>query len=444
MVAYAKRSRMAARRYVARKRPRYSGYRSYGAWGSVIRNLPRAYRFGKAAYNVYNRARKARVVKTVEALKESRRQPNVAKYRTRGSLYKRFRARHKTTRDVSSMAGAQLKTENRGVISSAECVYIGHSAFADEVVLRVVVMALVRKLFKLARNDIVSWSDDQGYDGAFSEGTLTLEWQNYPENTTQTNTFTITAGMSPISLVDTLITNMYTWFSAARDVQLRRLIYEASRTGSFVIGPPHTLDLEQCVLCINVNSKLAIQNRTLASSAVGADETNRNDVANNPLTGKIYRGAGTNGFQFKYRNDTTDQETLLPDADGVISSVPSDMSAEQQLMYKRPPNGRDIVGCQKDSGVFLNPGNIRSSVVFWKCNIGVNKFFSKLTRRFNLGSGAKKVKYNMGVTEVLGLQKRCDTGVDEPNISAGYEMESMYKCYVKTKSSTVPAYVQKN
>lgn len=430
-----------ARSYGPYKRQRFYRNARGGFIRPLLRALPGAFNAARKAVSAYRSVYPKRRVQTTVERVFKRDRPARRRHVTKGSLYKAFRTRRKTAKSstVYSKQGAILHYQHGGVLASSDCVWVGHASTPDDLSIRVVIMAMLRKLFKLYGMEFKTFGEklqDPTTTAIISPGEVWYTYQLEETGAQLKRAVVIAANSTLDTLVTAVKNDFYTSFAAGRSVQLIDMWFVAADTASILVDVPNKLSLNNATLELACSSRLAVQNRTLASSAVGNDETNRNDIANNPLVGKYYRGKGT-GLQYIMVNDTAPQESLVANpASGRIQGLPANMSTEQVNIYRRPIPGRNLKGCIRESGIFLNPGNIRSSKLYKKTIISVSNYFTYMTRRFNKGATGN-IYTGMGNCAVMCVQKRCDTGVDEPNISVGYEIEGTMQCVVKRKTPDI-------
>ena len=188
---------------------------------------------------------------------------------------------------------------------------------------------------------------------------------------------------------------------------------------------------------------MALQNRTLASSAVGNDESNRNDIANNPVAGKYYMGNGT-GSMLAFSNNTVDLTTNLisdPNTSLIEFDVNgANVTTDMKSVLKRPPGRQAFTQVVRSGGVIIAPGQIRNSQIRWKRKLSVNTFVRIIFDALKETS-ATKLRLNLGKFEFFGFERKVSTGVDEPSISIGYEINQVFRCLLTEKSVATNTYV---
>lgn len=327
-----------------------------------------------------------------------------------------------------------------GVLADADCVYVGHLGIAHDALIQHICGAIVRKLCSMCGFEYRCETEQLGFAG-------TIDYNIKSESTNAVTGRTVVSGVGTDTLLDfstALAADITTYFrtiTIARDATLDTFVMRVNTADASTNVKAARLYANTSMVHYRYFSRLAVQNRTIASSAVGADEGNRNDVANNPLVGKMYSGRGT-GMLFPVTTGTAPQATLLSNGDaGLISMLPNGpgTSLGDLERYRRPPTAKPLIHCTRTKGVFLNPGNIKSSIIKNTFHISMSKLLSLLSTSLSYPI-SDKMYFPMGSCNVLALQKRCDTRVDEPTISVGWELENNYACYISmVKPSILPS-----
>lgn len=437
---------MAARYGSGRKRPRYS-YTAGRIARAVARHaVPVAARYVRdQVWKRWNgKGTQLRHVPSVPARRRRARK----RWITRGSLrpkFKKPRIRPTKTATKFSKSGAILKYQLGGVAQdgTAPIVFIGHATVPQDEGMKVLAMALIRKLLKMAGTEIEDWGALPA-TGTYDHGEITFRWQNFPQQGPQVNSYTQvwTAGQSVHDAAISMVANWKTQIQFADQAAMYDIKWVpfTDTIGNNNEGTHAYIKFSQLSFEFKSYSNLAIQNRTEAASVAGED--NRNNVTNNPLTGKMYHSTG-NGMTFRLNEDTGFGETLLADGTtGIIAPLYSSMAARQQNAYRMPPAGRDIVGCKRESGIYLNPGNIRSSKLISTNVISSDKYWNQMSDVFRIdASSLGRTKCTLGKSQVLAMQLRCNVGAGEGTISIGYEVERTIECYIRCRPYNVAPFV---
>lgn len=374
------------------------------------------------------------------AVKQSmlRRKPKAvpAKFITKGSLAPKFRAKKRVNYNGTaySKQGVIGKYEIRGVTTDPDAIYVGHCTMPEEHTLDLAIAALLRKQFRMSGIEVEQWDSNLGHENSFTVGEFHYNWRPSSTGGVSSNSVTMVAATTLRNVVGAIRADWRTQFAAHDDAQLDS-VWLVLRQDTVANAPNNVsgyLNVNRLTLHYRNTSNMVVQNRTLATTATG-DESNRNDIANNPLTGKLYQGSG-NGLKLPIKDDLQPQDTLIANAtEGLISAVPATMSNAQFRAFRRPPLGRVLQGCKSWGGIFLNPGNIRTSKLYTTKVVKFNTLIAALSDRFSVNFNGPPKKWWFGKCAIVGLQKRCDTGTEEPSISVGYEIEQRFECYLSNE-----------
>ncbi len=187
-------------------------------------------------------------------------------------------------------------------------------------------------------------------------------------------------------------------------------------------------------LHFDIESKLAIQNRTLAySGGVDGDGQLAGNVENNPLEGRMYL-TGRNGFVPLVRDEDINlgyhgffarSDTGLIAGDG---GTQEGGIAEGSLLIKPPP-ASFFRGTQKTAKVTLAPGQIKRSIVRTVKSISLCNFFTMFQTEIAINgnaiyTGVFTKAHTFGDSAMFAFEKTLNTGAGqaEPPISLGYEI----------------------
>lgn len=369
-------------------------------------------------------------------------------YQTRGSYGGKFRRPRRKWMKLSKYfkQGVSFHVEDGNVFNNANCVYVGHGLPMHQM-LRCIVAALLKKLFVKAGFTYGNHLDKvQGDDGTYvvSPGRVRWTYKYNDDGVLLNDSYTIPADATFQAVGDAVFAQMVGYYStnpSFRPISWQELWFERiSVSGGDVTAPASRLLLGKCTVHMSCISKLTIQNRTVATTDVGADEGNRNDVANNPLRGKVYSGFGT-GTGLKQSNNTLvlNNTNILcaNDRSGIMTMDYDDtnMTTAMANTYERPANANSFTHVSACSSVLLNPGNLKESKLVYNKSIGWNQLFVKLHNWLVGGTGPQgRSRVPIGKFKFYGFEKLCNTQVDEPEISVGYEANHWLRAMVTFKS----------
>lgn len=370
------------------------------------------------------------------------------KYFTNGYGIPRFNRKRKPVKGTKyETRGVIVRVEEGGVHADADCVYLGHASNVDyffRCFCQLLMKQLAVKLGLTVTSMSRKWTrDDQ--TAVVSPGSLLYTFRVEQNGTLRSQTLNVAADATLAETADAFKTNLLTVvipaFSDVNHFELLSIHFAPNDNGgsSDLVFP--RLDMRDYLISFKCESMLTLQNRTVASSAVGNDETSRDDVANNPLSGRVYRGSG-NAISYKYDNATTAKLETCPAFDsGIIFVDYSNLPADSVLQYKRPPAATAFNRVKSSAGVFLNPGQLKKDNWFHEKTMYLSTFFQMIMPYIiEVGRGTASETYlNLGKFSVFAFEKKCNTQVDEPSISVGYELNQVYKmCFKKRNMVTVP------
>lgn len=426
---------------------RYSGNRR-NRWGQLL--LPAAVGAVGAGYRAYrSMARQAAQQNrsTVTQTKTKRRPYTKPKYMrvTRGYSKKPFRKARKYTFSKLRTKGTQTVIEAGSVVTSTDAVYIGH-AVPISALFTEICRAITKRIFQKAGHRILSMGDkiqDDSVTYLVSPCQFVLQLRRIVNDPVQNVTLPLGADITYNDAAEVLrleFLDLYSDSTATRDnILLDELfLVPNDSTNNPIRMATARLWLGSMQLHMGVSSKLQLQNRTLASSGGTADESNMLDVANNPLDGKVYSGSG-NMPSIKFSNQIvgvlTDDFSCNRNS-GVIDCDPSlsnNYTNEMLLILKRPPSGYAFNHVTKCANVTLSPGAIKKSFFQYSRRINLQTFMQIMHSDLLYIAQGLNHRNSIGKFNMYGFQKRCNTRVDEPSISIGYELNTTISVAVSEK-----------
>lgn len=319
--------------------------------------------------------------------------------------------------------------EHGSTLNDADCVYIGHGVAFDQFV-TLMSLYMVKRLFEKAGMNLVSMEKKIiGDQVAATAETWTIRWHHrvVVGGVTITTDTVIPADSTFRDAGDVLAAD---WRAnvIATDEMLDMLGVQLIQT---VGGGNGTEIVQASVQCTDLkldfrwNSKLNIQNQTLGS---GAGDDLITDVTNNPLQGFQFEGYGTGFIPTQYN-----AALALPAGTGFTASMQTgvatftpnatNVTTEMQNIYKRPPAASGFDGCFKRSAIRLAAGGIKQSFLSYRKVMSWNVAFRLILN--DLRSNVTYRKQNIGKFAMLGLQKQCRTGAEQP-VNIGYEVNQVY------------------
>lgn len=385
-----------------------------------------------AAYDMYKSLRG----NTVKAKKIGGRDYRI------GKRIKRNKVQKLTVFDKAANRGV-VERQQYGNVKTAsgnyKVLYLAHSTMPAQRVGVGMFAALIKKLLSEASLHIKDWSspivDDQYYNGI-----IELRYRVEDGAAITAQNFTLTSSSSTLlSLANAMATFFEGLTSNNLPSELLTLRYYVDFSG--VVATSKVLhadiDLTSVSFLINSKSEMRVQNRTINST--GNDEAD--DVDNVPLDGKFFEYA-TNGTQYRdYTGATTSSALTTDHVYGVLSTItPSTTSTR---LFSDIPLRSQIVGCKNIGSYNLQPGSIRSSVMYDKVYISFSKLVHTLyTKTLGGGGVGQYHQVWLGKTRLLAFEKTIHpttTGaVNQINVAYDHKVELGITCYSKKKLQTAP------
>lgn len=380
-------------------------------------------------------------------------------YQTKGVMGPRFK-RGKTVRvNPLLRKGVKMHVESGNVVDNADCVYVGHT-FGMHQAMRVVCHAIVKKLFLKHGHTIpdftatvqtgilgsvrapgkLNWSYTFGEDQSPSQGAVIAP----AANATYLN-----VGDLLFNAISDVVRNQAITSNPPKEFKLIDVTwFDYYFSGGGDVEPNNTgtkLSGDSIWIKLDLTSKMVLQNRTLAKTGAG-DESSMLDVANNPLYGRSYEGWGT-GATFKGAHGFVgvNQECLVGhERTGVITFDPNNANyADFYDVLRRPPNARAFGCVSKSTGASLQPGQIRTSYLRMSRCMPLTKYWVLMLAFLTQSRSVQQTtRVPLGRYRFFAFEKKCNTGVDEPTMSVGYELNSEYGAFVWEKPCVTSVYNQ--
>lgn len=342
-------------------------------------------------------------------------------------------------------SGTQSMIESGGVITSDNALYVGHSV-PGVALLKEVTRAIIKKLFQKLGHRVLSMQDkvqDDSTTYIVSPGRIRFAYRRSAGDPLQTIDTTLVADVTYDGAAQAVYANFITVMntpSTRPELFFDEIMYfEHDSTGNVTRTPMAKLFLSALRVDIVVNSKLHLQNRTIAGVSGTTDQSNMLDVANNPLDGKIYAGTGSNA-QLKFADNFSSLSDIFASntENGLCTVVPasgSNYTDGMMSVYKRPPSSYAFKFVTKATTCRLDPGQIKSSFVKFTKRMSFARLMHDMYMyMYQVGLG-NAPRHPIGNFKMFGFEKRCNTTVDEPQISVGYEVNATLTVGVFEKPS---------
>lgn len=354
----------------------------------------------------------------------------------------KFRRQRRVRVGKIAAYGAMIKTEYGGEVTDPECVFVGHSTCAPEKVLRVAVMAILRRLFKKAGIDIKAFSDSPREwvsppSGASGVGNFIYYFSDGEVSAVTERQIGMGLSDNYDDLATSIVSDMKTQFASVNQPHLHKFDLMLFTQNSVTAHPtvPHRLEASKLFVDLVLGSELTIQNRTIASTGGTGDEhRDATDVQNNPLEGYGYYCSG-NSFRLASRKSTTAFPEFGPDLTyGQITQTYTTVNsnnAEDGANVIRPPNAFFFKNTKRTQKHRVMPGTMKKSSLKWRKTYHINKLMRLLEHWF-AANGVEGTSVFIGSARMFAWEKLMHTrGATEPDMIVGYECNNFYGATVK-------------
>lgn len=358
-------------------------------------------------------------------------------YRTSGRIGKTRHPIKKPRDTYFHRMGSVKSTENGGTTSvgSQNAIYLGHGPAVDEVY-KSGLRSIVKLVMKQAKRNIDNWDEIVEFVPTVVSGEI-LRWTtSYKDNPATgqivlDTTFDIDPAWTYNDLTDQLENNLATaWTNDYPKEVVYFRLYRVLTTSQAI--PVAKVLAKDVTLRFRFESRLAVQNRTLA--LVGTDDHDADNIANNPLVGKLYYSKKRlNGFKFKVARPSLAVPYVADKNTGLIKTN-STLSLPDQTV-KPPPFW--FFDTTWGKNIKENPGDIFSSTIDYSQNMKLNNFFSIFRHEANNGT---LVDVKFGNCAMFGLEKMLDSGraLGEA-IALAFEINQKYSCAYSYKPKVASA-----
>lgn len=196
----------------------------------------------------------------------------------------------------------------------------------------------------------------------------------------------------------------------------------SAATQSVKDQPEFVISAKDIMLTFDCQSELAIQNRTPAVTVGTGDETNRNDIAANPLVGKAYnmtKGYVSLKFVPKDASGGNGSKLIPNPQSGVLFANPGGFNAEIARQYAAMPYAQAFENVKSCSPVVMTPGNVKKSYVKYRKTMRLNYFLKAIRGAVrlvpdvnNIVADSTLVEYPFAVGRFFLLRKSLHDGTD--------------------------------
>jgi len=337
---------------------------------------------------------------------------------------RRYRRKKRRGKQVNYRRdGSTLFQENGGLISDAQCVYVGCGTATRrlfESFFRAVYTLLLRK----AGREIGSWEDNLvAQNGNLFGFTFTYYQPSVGSAVQQINYLMTTTAIPHKTMVSNIADEVQSVLGfGVRDLEFVSL---SMASASDIVA---IIRLDQLKLKFKTDVKLTVQNRTRGTG----DNQFTDTVGANPIDGRVYK---INGNRFSHKGKIVNKDTPLNwDTDvntGVIAYGYGQAIGATNNDLIKPPLVSFWHGA-KGGRIMLQPGNSQS---FFNSRVQTMSFDHAMN---NLGEILHTPDQNTSSYSKLGcavmvsyekvVDSRADVAIDEPNIAVAFQVENRISC----------------
>lgn len=347
--------------------------------------------------------------------------------------------------DKCIVNGFVTEVENGDVVTSTRNVtYVAHSTMPVRQVAYTMIKALVKSL--LAQSGHVIKNENESLlESQYYNGVIQILYKTKDGQIVIPQEFIVTTA-NTLADVNTAIFNWLQSVAGTANLpsQLLHMRYYVEfgtvATSRLLQGE---IDLTSVVFTFYAQSHLKLQNRTINSTGNDTSE----DVDNVPIYGKFF-DYKSNGTIFKdYTRDSVTSQSAITTGpvNGVLSStIGTEVGTN---MYKEVPLPSQFVGIKKHGNAHLDPGEIKTSVMYDRLRISIQKLVNILFAKSNStgGSGSFQQIW-LGKTRLFGFEKMIQAvaTTDENQFNIAFEHQLTLGCivYHKKNFSTAPSVTQ--
>lgn len=289
----------------------------------------------------------------------------------------------------TNAAGVSYQTESVGQTTGDKCVYVGHSTALPSELLQLLCMVCMKKVMA---ESAITWSSWLQPRAVYINNGDVFQFVYKPTlvaNNTSLNT-SITVAAAQVTFADVALhlkSTVEASFNAGLLLDSLLLTeFQYIPTG----GKLTKIDLQDVMVKYWFKSDMKLQNRSVANP--GDDEI---DVNNVPVFGKLYHGTGNGMLQ---RNVTN-----VKFLNGPAATNPISVDASALPDFAEPPDPSELTHVGRYTKFYIQPGNIKTSVLRFKTKINVTNLFIKLLRYY--GNNIDNEWFNLGIFNIYGTER---------------------------------------
>jgi len=373
----------------------------------------------------------------------------VSSGRFTGKFKRPRRVKRKGKKVKAMYNGAVVLDETFGVVSDPHCVYVGHSTYNNQKVVKAIVYCIIRSLFKKAGIHIMSWDSEIPFRNTSLSTGFRLEFATMfqPTGSISVDTYDSVDNCS-IQVIYDIWTAMVASFEeylfndeggsySSENVPFEMRLFSADLGTVTLHTLKASLPLTNTVFNLSITSEIEVQNRTKGADALSLGDADR--VDNQPLIGYIYhfKHATPQVKTPTYNNGpfvANDYFNRVAE-DGVTLVRADDVAGSQ---FQEPPPPLYWSNCIKSSKVTLDPGEIKRIHIKYNFKNTLQNIVKKLRAvssqgAVTSGTWAGSIQAMAGRSQILALEERIRTTSDNI-VTVQYERQLTISCSLKTKN----------
>lgn len=360
-------------------------------------------------------------------------------------LSKPFRQGRKITTlaDRYCNKGMVEKLEIGGVVTetSKQVVYVAHTTFPAEQVMRCVFESLLKKLFGQANLTCKSRTEALVADQYYTSE-VRVSYKVYDGDVVNVKKFILNTTASLLSVANQMIVWLRDTLAGTASLPQQLLsirFYAQFGSATDALLLMSELDLTTVRFQLYSKSFLKLQNRTINSTG----NNDSDDVDNVPISGRFFEYP-TNGTIYRDYNTPAGAANAMVTCDNANGLLPRPdaNTFSGTNFFNDLPERTQFIGCKKSGSCVLQPGQIRTSLLYDKLNIGFNKLVRVLFAVLPNNSLTKPNQIWLGKTRLFGWEKALNavsmSATNQFNIAYELQYEVGSICIAKKSSYTAP------
>lgn len=345
--------------------------------------------------------------------------------------------------------GYHITGEIFGIVADPHCAYITHSTYHLTNFSRVIVGALLRKLFAKAGRPIHDKKASLALINPAESQNTRVKWRLITERidnstgavTTQSLDIPFDATLEWLVANFAMVAELNSYLDStvtqweANKLYLYSIVMDNESAEAPMLAS--MIDIRNETIHLTCSSKLKIQNRTKGDLASGDGQENydADRVDNQPVYGYRYHFNHGEPRLRTLRGYPTANAGLIPDNFNSIDFYGLRLTRASAIttdQFNEPPNAKLFSNCVKAVKVNLQPGDMKDGTLYWDIS---GKFTTVIKRLRVKQKNEDNVSGVPGKCEMYGLEEQLRTAGVNP-ITLGYEKQFQIGCYMTTK----PAY----